>query len=156
MEKQSSNLKWLRHQLVVQQRKCWTHFFGFNLFKNKLICKPNVFITPRPSTVNRSSTPAFSTHGPHSVPTIGPLVFPEPRNHCLLTRQSPPDLSSEVLLVYIFWLIYKSIKYFNPYFVLWPHTHAITNHFPIGHPSFHSGVLSGCAPEKVSQLWWHR
>ncbi|CAG7885750.1 unnamed protein product, partial [Brassica rapa] len=40
--------------------------------------------------------------------------------------------------------------------VLWPHSHAITNHFPIGHPSFHysrsstlnSGVLSGCVPEK--------
>ncbi|CAG7910901.1 unnamed protein product, partial [Brassica rapa] len=40
--------------------------------------------------------------------------------------------------------------------VLWPHSHAIANHFPIGHPSFYysssstlnSGVLSGCAPEK--------
>ncbi|WZZ00259.1 hypothetical protein YC2023_072587 [Brassica napus] len=40
--------------------------------------------------------------------------------------------------------------------MLWPHSHAIANHFPIGHPSFHysssstlnSGVLSGCAPEK--------
>ncbi|WZY88549.1 hypothetical protein YC2023_045284 [Brassica napus] len=42
--------------------------------------------------------------------------------------------------------------------MLWPHSHAIANHFPIGHPSFHyfssstlnSGVLSGCAPEKVT------
>ncbi|WZZ08988.1 hypothetical protein YC2023_094909 [Brassica napus] len=40
--------------------------------------------------------------------------------------------------------------------MLWPHSHAIANHFPIGHPSFHysssstlnSGVLSGCVPEK--------
>ena len=40
--------------------------------------------------------------------------------------------------------------------VLWSHSHAIANHFPIGHPSFHyfssstlnSGVLLGCAPEK--------
>ncbi|WZY68806.1 hypothetical protein YC2023_001046 [Brassica napus] len=44
----------------------------------------------------------------------------------------------------------------RPFPVLWPHSHAIANHFPIGHPSFHysssstlnSGVLSGCAPEK--------
>nr|VDD40354.1 unnamed protein product [Brassica oleracea] len=42
--------------------------------------------------------------------------------------------------------------------MLWPHSHAIANHFPIGHPSFHysssstlnSGVFSGCAPEKVT------
>ncbi|WZY86725.1 hypothetical protein YC2023_033109 [Brassica napus] len=41
--------------------------------------------------------------------------------------------------------------------MLWPHSHAIANHFPIGHPSFHysssstfnSGVLSGCVPEKT-------
>ncbi|WZZ84044.1 hypothetical protein YC2023_104616 [Brassica napus] len=44
----------------------------------------------------------------------------------------------------------------RPFSLLWPHSHAIANHFPIGHPSFHysssstlnSGVLSGCAPEK--------
>ncbi|KAJ4890065.1 V-type proton ATPase proteolipid subunit [Raphanus sativus] len=44
----------------------------------------------------------------------------------------------------------------RPFPVLWPHSHAIANHFPIGHPSFHysssstlnSGVLSGCVPEK--------
>ncbi|KAJ4884447.1 hypothetical protein Rs2_34540 [Raphanus sativus] len=44
----------------------------------------------------------------------------------------------------------------RPFPVLWPHLHAIANHFPIGHPSFHysslstlnSGVLSGCVPEK--------
>ncbi|WZZ17652.1 hypothetical protein YC2023_110741 [Brassica napus] len=43
--------------------------------------------------------------------------------------------------------------------MLWPHSHAIANHFPIGHPSFHysssstlnSGVLSGCVPEKVAK-----
>ncbi|WZZ34676.1 hypothetical protein YC2023_018077 [Brassica napus] len=51
----------------------------------------------------------------------------------------------------------------RPFPVLWPHSHAIANHFPIGHPSFHysssstlnSRVLSGCAPEKpfhISQL----
>uniref|UniRef100_A0A0D3AVJ1 Uncharacterized protein n=1 Tax=Brassica oleracea var. oleracea TaxID=109376 RepID=A0A0D3AVJ1_BRAOL len=42
--------------------------------------------------------------------------------------------------------------------MLWPHSHAIANHFPIGHPSFHysssstlnSSVLSGCAPEKIN------
>uniref|UniRef100_A0A0D3DE86 V-type proton ATPase proteolipid subunit n=2 Tax=Brassica TaxID=3705 RepID=A0A0D3DE86_BRAOL len=42
--------------------------------------------------------------------------------------------------------------------MLWPHSHAIANHFPIGHPSFHYsssstlnyGVLSGCAPENVT------
>ncbi|KAJ4890066.1 Uncharacterized protein Rs2_29814 [Raphanus sativus] len=44
----------------------------------------------------------------------------------------------------------------RPFPVLWPHSHAIANHFPIGHPSFHysssstlnSGVLSECVPEK--------
>ncbi|WZY89707.1 hypothetical protein YC2023_046442 [Brassica napus] len=48
----------------------------------------------------------------------------------------------------------------RPFPVLWPHSHAIANHFPIGHPSFHysssstlnSGVLSGCAPEKVKSV----
>ncbi|WZZ04169.1 hypothetical protein YC2023_090090 [Brassica napus] len=46
----------------------------------------------------------------------------------------------------------------RPFPMLWPHSHAIANHFPIGHPSFHysssstlnSGVLSGCVPEKAS------
>ncbi|CAN6980925.1 unnamed protein product, partial [Brassica rapa subsp. trilocularis] len=41
--------------------------------------------------------------------------------------------------------------------MLWPHSYAIANHFPIGHPSFHysssstlnSGVLSRCVPEKT-------
>ncbi|WZZ59036.1 hypothetical protein YC2023_059143 [Brassica napus] len=40
--------------------------------------------------------------------------------------------------------------------MLWPHSHPIANHFPIGHTYFHysssstlnSRVLSGCAPEK--------
>ncbi|XP_056865525.1 uncharacterized protein LOC108857439 [Raphanus sativus] len=44
----------------------------------------------------------------------------------------------------------------RPFSVLWPHLHGITNHFPIGHPSFHysspstlnSGVLNGCVTEK--------
>ncbi|WZZ21290.1 hypothetical protein YC2023_122677 [Brassica napus] len=51
----------------------------------------------------------------------------------------------------------------RPFPMLWPHSHANANHFPIGHPSFHysssstlnSGVLSGCVPEKpfhISQL----
>ncbi|CAN7056713.1 unnamed protein product [Brassica oleracea var. botrytis] len=43
--------------------------------------------------------------------------------------------------------------------MLWPHSHAIANHFPIGHPSLHysssstlnSGVLSGYAPEKTKE-----
>ncbi|KAJ4907329.1 hypothetical protein Rs2_10987 [Raphanus sativus] len=44
----------------------------------------------------------------------------------------------------------------RPFPVLWTHSHAIANHFPIGHPSFHysssstlnSGVLNGCVTEK--------
>ncbi|WZZ78488.1 hypothetical protein YC2023_099060 [Brassica napus] len=47
----------------------------------------------------------------------------------------------------------------RPFPMLWPHSHAIANHFPIGHPSFHysssstlnSRVLSRCAPEKVAK-----
>ncbi|WZZ78486.1 hypothetical protein YC2023_099058 [Brassica napus] len=46
----------------------------------------------------------------------------------------------------------------RPFPMLWPHSHAIANHFPIGHPSFHysssstlnSRVLSRCAPEKIT------
>ncbi|CAN6815338.1 unnamed protein product [Brassica oleracea var. botrytis] len=42
--------------------------------------------------------------------------------------------------------------------MLWPHLHAIANHFPIDHPSFHysnsstlnSRDLLGCAPEKFN------
>ncbi|WZZ83886.1 hypothetical protein YC2023_104458 [Brassica napus] len=44
----------------------------------------------------------------------------------------------------------------RPFSVLWPHSHGIVNHFPIGHSSFHysssntlnSGVLNGCVTEK--------
>ncbi|WZZ26276.1 hypothetical protein YC2023_009677 [Brassica napus] len=47
----------------------------------------------------------------------------------------------------------------RPFPMLWSHSHAIANHFLIGHPSFYysnsstlnSGVLSGCAPEKVAK-----
>ena len=48
-----------------------------------------------------------------------------------------------------------------PFPVLWPHSHGIANHFPVGHPSFHYysssstlnyGVLNGCMTEKVSHI----
>ncbi|WZY72353.1 hypothetical protein YC2023_004593 [Brassica napus] len=49
----------------------------------------------------------------------------------------------------------------RPFPMLWLHSHAIANHFPIGHPFFHysssstlnSRVLSGCVPEKEMISW---
>ncbi|WZZ03575.1 hypothetical protein YC2023_089496 [Brassica napus] len=45
----------------------------------------------------------------------------------------------------------------RPFSLLWPHSHGIANHFPLGHPSFHysspntlnSGVLNGCVTKKA-------
>ncbi|WZZ23653.1 hypothetical protein YC2023_007054 [Brassica napus] len=82
---------------------------------------PEDIVTPRPSITNGPSTSAFSARSKS--------LFTD---HAITTRIFP---------------------------VLWPHSHAIANHFPIGHPFFHysssstlnSGVLSGCAPEKVAK-----
>ena len=77
------------------------------------------------------------------IPSDGWCInFSKAEKSCLLTLQSPHDLSS----------------------CFWPHSQDIGNHFPIGHPSFYYsrtstlnlGVLNGCVTKKVNALWWHR
>uniref|UniRef100_A0A0D3C8B3 Glycosyl hydrolase family 63 C-terminal domain-containing protein n=1 Tax=Brassica oleracea var. oleracea TaxID=109376 RepID=A0A0D3C8B3_BRAOL len=88
----------------------------------------------RPPTANGPPTSALSARGPHPVPTVRPLIF-----QGLESLFTDPAITT------------------RPFPVLWPHSHAIANHFTIGHSSFHysssstlnSRVLSGCAPEKV-------
>ncbi|WZZ70187.1 hypothetical protein YC2023_081557 [Brassica napus] len=91
-------------------------------------------VTPRLPTDNGPPTPALSARGLHPVPTVGALIF-----------QSLKVLFTDPTIT------------IRPFPVLWPHFHGITNHFPIGHPSFHysspsvlnSGVLNGCMTEKA-------
>ena len=95
----------------------------------------------------RSDRPRLMGHSHPLTRPVGPIPFnewcvnfPKAQNYCLL--------------------IHAITTWHFP--VFWPHSHAIVNHFSIGHLSFHysssntinSEVLNGCVPEKISALWW--
>ncbi|WZZ49253.1 hypothetical protein YC2023_049360 [Brassica napus] len=87
----------------------------------------------RPPRATEPHTPAFSACVSHPVPAIGSLIF-----------QGSKSLFTELAI---------TTRHFP---VLWPYSHTIANHFPIGHSSFHYsssstlnfGVLNGCVTEK--------